>query len=495
MLTKAVESNLKKVKTSDLRVGMYVSKIDSSWLTNPFFFVLENFKITSQREIQKLAGYDIKSVYIDTDKGVDLEIHHEAEDFEDLTGTATFPVSVNDLVVGREVPVDFYRRDGAGEMHLVLKSGLVYREEVSEIFQQQSITTLYVPLSQKKDFDVYKKQMEDTRERQKNIGYQGEFLDPRKVGAYYRFIDNYHVINLRALIPGTRPEFDIFRRYKEIITPLVKKREPIDGDKLDIWISENVNTVIDKADEEAYHAYLFTHAKESKNPLARAAFVRENSRLIVEQLAQSPRSERLMHDTKMSVTELTQSIIENPTTFYGLMKINNYDYYTFTHSVNVATLSLALAMATGVMSRDDLTDLGLGAILHDLGKSKINRAIVNKPGKLTDNEFKEITEHVVLGYDMLRFNRMVPERALHPLLEHHERLSGKGYPKNLSGAQIHLFGRITGLIDIYDALTTERSYKKAWKPFDALAMISKSEGDFDKGLFALFVRLIHKQEV
>ena len=120
--------------------------------------------------------------------------------------------------------------------------------------------------------------------------------------------------------------------------------------------------------------------------------------------------------------------------------------------------------------------------------------LINKPGKLTDIEYVKVKNHVMLGYEMLQGNKAMPERALLPLLQHHEKLTGNGYPNKLPADKIHLFGRISGIIDIYDALTTERAYKKAFRPFDALTLITKTEGEFDKELIAVFIKLIHKQE-
>lgn len=490
----AKSSPIKKIKVSDLKIGMFLHKLDSTWLSTPFMFA--GFKITSQKEIKKIIDYDIKNVFIDTSKGLDVGESSQLPS-EDLSRTAmqTFEISVKSFQVGQSVPVDFFRKDANGGLRQVFKQGLTFTEEAHELLTSGGVYTVLVPLSQKRLYDKYIAEVEVAREKQKNLGFSDPFLDPKKVEAEYFFMNNYHAINLGVLVAGTKPEFDLFfREERKSPVHMLEKGAIIDGDKLDLWRHEDRNTLILKTDREAYRAYMMAHAQNAKDPRTRANFVRENSRIIIENLAENPRSETLMRETKESVTSLTDTVINNPTTFYGLMKINNYDYYTFTHSVNVATLSLALAISAGIDKKGDLADLGLGSILHDLGKSKVESGLINKPGKLTDEEFKKVSNHVMLGYEMLRYNKTIPDRAFYPLLQHHEKLSGNGYPNKLQANQIHQFGRISAIIDIYDALTTERSYKKAWKPFDALALISKNEGDFDKALFAVFVRLIHKQE-
>ena len=133
--------------------------------------------------------------------------------------------------------------------------------------------------------------------------------------------------------------------------------------------------------------------------------------------------------------------------------------------------------------------------MHDLGKAKIPNRIINKPGHLTDAEFDEIKSHVNKGYEMLKGNDTISENAFYPLLQHHEKLTGKGYPNRLPAEKIHQFGRIAAVIDIYDALTTQRSYKKAMSPFEALTIISKCEGDYDQEIFSTLVKLIRNQEM
>ncbi len=489
--------NIKKIRTSDLKVGMFVHKAESPWLSTPFMF--DGYEVASQKEIQTLIDYDIQTIYIDTSRGIDVgdapRPIPQAET-KRVQEQDTFTVSFSDFHLAHEAPVDMYWKSSAGEFKMTLKKGLAINEEVAELFKTRGIGTVNIPTPQKPLYDAYMRRIESVREKQKSDGFADAFMDPRKVEAHYNFMNDYHPISSYALVPGVKTGFDIFIRKESVINIAQKADDKLDGDKLESWKRDNNNLLIRvrKEDRDAYQAYLMEHTKKSHDNKARACFVRENSKLIVEGLAQNPRSEELMRDTKQSVTDLTDVIMKNPTTFYGLMKINNYDYYTFTHSVNVATLSLALAMAAGMTDKKELADLGLGSILHDLGKSKVENNLINKPGKLTDIEYVKVKNHVILGYEMLHGNKSIPERALFPLLQHHEKLTGAGYPNKLTADKIHIFGRIAAIIDIYDALTTERAYKKAFRPFDALTLITKTEGEFDKDLITVFIKLIHKQE-
>lgn len=489
--------NIKKIRTSDLRIGMFVHKAESPWLSTPFMF--DGYEVSSQTEIQTLIDYDIETVYIDLSRGIDVgetprPISQAAT--EGLKEKETFPVVFTDFHLADEAPVDMYWKDSVGEFKMTLKKGLAINEEVVELLKTRGIERVHIPNTQKPLYEAYLRRVEKMREKQKSDGFADAFMDPRKVEAHYNFMNDYHTISPYALVPGTKTGFDIFARKSSIVEIAHKADDKLDVDKLDSWKADDKNLLIlaHKGAMDAYQAYLMEHTKKSSDTKARASFVRENSKLIVESLAQNPRSEVLMRETKQSVTDLTDVVMKNPTTFYGLMKINNYDYYTFTHSVNVATLSIALAMAAGIDDPKDLADLGLGSILHDLGKSKVENNLINKPGKLTDIEYVKVKNHVILGYEMLKGNKSIPERAMLPLLQHHEKLTGNGYPFKLKADKIHIFGRISAIIDIYDALTTERAYKKAFRPFDALTLITKTEGEFDKELIAVFIKLIQKQE-
>ena len=148
------------------------------------------------------------------------------------------------------------------------------------------------------------------------------------------------------------------------------------------------------------------------------------------------------------------------------------------------------------LKRDpDLLELGLGALLHDFGKTSIELRILNKPGKLTKEEFFQVQKHVVTAKALLKSsNREVPESSLFTILQHHEKLSGRGYPYKLKGDQIHLYGRIGAIVDFYDALTTERPYKKALSPFEAFKLLSEVKEDYDQELIKKFIVMLGKQE-
>jgi putative nucleotidyltransferase with HDIG domain len=174
-----------------------------------------------------------------------------------------------------------------------------------------------------------------------------------------------------------------------------------------------------------------------------------------------------------------------------LLSMQGYDYYTYTHSVNVAALSISLGILIG-LKRDVMEKLGMGAMLHDIGKSRISHEILGKQGKLSDVEYNMIKNHVIEGEKIMLNHADFSAESLTAVSQHHEKLSGKGYPYGLAGNKISLFGRISAIADCYDALTTRRPYKAAYTPFYALMMISKDTGDYDPELLATFIKMLGK---
>ncbi|WP_409345254.1 HD-GYP domain-containing protein [Paenibacillus sp. MBLB4367] len=143
------------------------------------------------------------------------------------------------------------------------------------------------------------------------------------------------------------------------------------------------------------------------------------------------------------------------------------DHYLYQHSLNVCIYSTMLGMFHGY-SRDELTVLSLGAILHDVGKVHVPLDILQKPGKLTEQEFDSMKQHTGIGFKLLKEEPNIPLQAAHCAYQHHERVNGSGYPRGLKGRDIHEYARWIGIADSYDAMTTSRVYRRAMLPHQAL---------------------------
>ncbi|ODS32473.1 MAG: hypothetical protein SCARUB_02417 [Candidatus Scalindua rubra] len=179
-------------------------------------------------------------------------------------------------------------------------------------------------------------------------------------------------------------------------------------------------------------------------------------------------------------------ILNDKNAFAGLLNVTSYDYYTYTHSVNLSVFGLLFGKHL-FLTPDDLNAFGTGMLLHDIGKIEIPLEIINKPGKLTKDEFETIKKHPETGVAFLKAKN-IKEKSLIPVIQHHENYDGTGYPYEIGGNEIDIFGKLSRIIDVYDAITTKRSYANAMRPFAALkVMKEKMISCFDVELFQEFI--------
>ena len=226
-------------------------------------------------------------------------------------------------------------------------------------------------------------------------------------------------------------------------------------------------------------------------PEKKAPVIRTCSKEIMKRVLEAPTPETV-REAKEGLYEIVDCILADDEMATYLVKITDHDLYTYTHSVNVGILSLLLAKKhLGASNTHDLRELGVGFFLHDLGKTCIDPAILNKRGRLTEKEMWEVRKHPQYGFDMLREADHVSAESKIITLQHHEREDGSGYPNGLRGDEIHLYARICSLADVYDALTCDRPYRQKLSPFLALKLIKKGvSGHVQKNLFERFVVML-----
>ena len=190
------------------------------------------------------------------------------------------------------------------------------------------------------------------------------------------------------------------------------------------------------------------------------------------------------------VEEISDSVTRNPGALISLARLKTADDYTYMHSVAVCAMMVALAKQIG-LTEEHTRSAGMAGLLHDLGKAAIPLAVLNKPGKLTDDEFEVIKSHPVEGYNMLKEGGSVEDSVLDACLHHHEKIDGSGYPDKLKGEEITLIARMTAICDVYDAITSDRPYKRGWDPSESLRRMAEwTKGHFDPRLFQAFVKSI-----
>lgn len=188
------------------------------------------------------------------------------------------------------------------------------------------------------------------------------------------------------------------------------------------------------------------------------------------------------------VESVIDSVMRNDDAIVSLTKLRDFDEYSYTHSINVAVLAVAFGKNLG-LSHKMLRALGSAGIFHDLGKAKIPEAILNKPGKLTEEEFEIMKSHPQKGFELLAQQGGAGEDVLLGVLQHHEKHNGRGYPDAASGDEVSVLARIIAVADVYDALTSERVYKKGMLPYKALSLMYSMRGeDFHTGYVERFIK-------
>ncbi len=196
------------------------------------------------------------------------------------------------------------------------------------------------------------------------------------------------------------------------------------------------------------------------------------------------------YDIGRNFRDVMKMIIDDLSAHQGAMvmlnNMNVKDNYLFQHSVNVSIYAIMLGISYGY-SRENLETLGLGALLHDIGKTKVPLGILRKPSQLTEQEFTEMKNHTTYGFNILKDEPNIPLLSAHCALQHHERINGSGYPRGIQGTEINEFAKWIGLVDSYDAMTTTRVYRRPLLPHEAMEQLFTGSGTmYDQSQIALF---------
>jgi len=193
---------------------------------------------------------------------------------------------------------------------------------------------------------------------------------------------------------------------------------------------------------------------------------------------------------KEVVSDMVDSIVRNPDAMLWLSNLRKRDEYTAIHSLNVCIFALTFARYLG-FNTDEMNEVGIGALLHDIGKMRVPLEILNKEGKLSEAEREIVKQHTQHGLDILKASPGLPASAIEVVFTHHERKKGTGYPRGLVESQIHLFSRMVAIVDVYDAITSDRVYHHGMNTLDALKNMFKwRENDLDSDLVESFIQCL-----
>ncbi len=310
-------------------------------------------------------------------------------------------------------------------------------------------------------------------------------------------VKSYHSVDMSFLDSSCDLSFNIY--YKTIFQNesryvLFANKDPVYRDKVRLLLDAEDFTEL-YIDEEDLLGY-FQHATESLQSFIldkevpiekKIARVYDLSKNVTKQFFESNTSPDILRCSDQVVELMESCISQKEFGFHALTKILEKDYYTYTHSINVGLYCMTFGVKSQLPA-GDIHELGLGGMLHDIGKSAIPKEIVNKQGKLTEEEFTLIQNHTNNGEEIITELGCYGEKVLQMVGQHHEKYCGGGYHRGLKQEEISPFARICKISDVYDALTTRRSYKRALAPLEALLIMKQKMGEeFDPQFLSSFI--------
>lgn len=311
---------------------------------------------------------------------------------------------------------------------------------------------------------------------------------------------DYLPLDVRRLEPGDQVPFDLYVNtdgryvlYRAASLPLSV------SDLADLRGRGHQRFWVTSASRKHVARYFETRlAGELRNPdrssAEKAEFLVEASRVIMEDVFENLEEPSCLESVRLLAEQTVDFVATGRRAFRRLVRLVSHDYYTYTHSLHVGIYTIALGRQLG-LSEEFQRKLGEGALFHDIGKALIPPEILTKPMPLTPDEWQVMKQHPQLGIDLLGTHGQIDDTTRWAILGHHERMDGRGYPYGLSGDEIALPGRIVALADVYDALTTNRSYQSALKSFDALNVIKEHMmSGVDRDLFRELVVLLARDD-
>lgn len=306
-------------------------------------------------------------------------------------------------------------------------------------------------------------------------------------------------IPLESLRLDTVTDFKIYVLTKKEKEPVLYRAENLQftqSAKKRLQEHEVTHVFIEGNDQDKYKEYVEQNLDkivrdDSIETREKAEIVYSSATFLMQKLFDNPRAGKNIRRCEKLALNTVEFVLRDDKAFENFLAVTSYDYYTYTHSVNVCIFSVALAQDAGLCETSELRVLGTGALLHDIGKSLIDKKIINKNGPLSSEEWKMIKKHPAHGVRILRETGGVPEECYAVVSQHHERCDGSGYPAGLRGDEIHPYGRVSAIADVFDAMTTRRVYRDAVGTFTALqTMKSEMHDKLDQDMFLAFIRLL-----
>lgn len=293
--------------------------------------------------------------------------------------------------------------------------------------------------------------------------------------------DNYFKIRVNTILPTRPTTFDVYIMINGRYVHYLRAGERIPAEKLASLERADI-FYVPQEQRSGYKRYVFERMNEDGiETHLKAQILRESSLTLAEEIFEQPDVEQALQDSRELVTNFIDFMEQEPEGMAHLISLSSHDFYTYNHSLDVGIYSLGLGQVAGY-AKEDLLELGRGALFHDIGKRNVHVDIICKSGPLSDVEWAQMQKHPQFGLKILT-DHICSEAMKACCFEHHESFLGNGYPQQLSGPEIHPMARIVAITDTYDALTTKRSYNQPMSPLNAVDfMATKLAGRYDPDL-------------
>jgi HD-GYP domain-containing protein (c-di-GMP phosphodiesterase class II) len=317
--------------------------------------------------------------------------------------------------------------------------------------------------------------------------------------------ENYRLINLKLIGSGGSGNFDIYHKTSSLRSVFYQKLA-------DTTIEQNdkVKQHLESGDpseeffikKEDLHKYQKNATQILREIAVDSNIAFQEKSKIVYDVSKSIMKEFFEHNASNEILRSSEAVMDimqecfrnSKSEFFSITQITHKDYSTYTHSVNVGLYCMTYGVKAG-LSTNDIRELGLGGMLHDVGKSKVSPEILDKNGFLTDEEFEEAKKHAPYGGELLFDMNCYGQNVVDMANQHHEKFKGGGYPEELAGEEISYFSRICKVMDVYDALTSRRTYRNLANPFDTLSLMKRNMADeFDPAILNNFIKFMGPEQ-
>ncbi|HOP06980.1 MAG TPA: HD domain-containing protein [candidate division Zixibacteria bacterium] len=311
-----------------------------------------------------------------------------------------------------------------------------------------------------------------------------------------KYVDQFIPIYLESLRIDSVLGFDLYTLRADKMVLYRSRELPFDEDNRTGLLDNNVDRLYTPIEQRRnYQDYLEKNllmiARDSAiDEKTKTSIIYETATRTVQDVLSNPTLGDNIHRGKAVVEGTVTLLMSGQETFHSLLKVMSFDYYTYTHSLNVCAFAIALAQFMGEMSDEEMISLGTGALFHDVGKIWVDERILNKRGPLSEREFAIIRKHPRWGVELMRETGLIGEESYFPIIQHHEREDGSGYPRGLTSIDINPHSKIVAVADVFDAMTTHRVYRQAVETFPALMVMFGDKNIFDLNLLENFTRLM-----